>query len=903
MKKAISLLFLFLSVLACGWADDFSGGEVFVTTGKHSINYSYNSTTAVTKLTATGGDPYILTRALTGTMDEENCILTFEYKSTTGVPTDMQIFFGAPITADRSTFIGTLNAASEWTTASFNIKSCRTKFNWGLAGDYLRFDPGSESGITLYIRNFHVRTMNADEKTAQEKIDAQNSTTTVCLMKSNSITYSFPESSVDSIDILNGRFISLYDYNKNMLCRVSRSNIDSIVFHNYESFFKFNLNTLNDMTGTYDASTQEYSFNTTGGDPYVYTYALAKNLPEDSCVLSFEYKTTSGISDDLQLFLGNPITEGRSAILGSLSATSVWQTFRFNLKKYRQNFSWGSAGNLFRMDIGANTGKDLKIRSFNIYSMNAQERAEQAVTDSLTAVKAAMTTHLDAYLTANYADTLTNVSVTADKVTVTGLCSGSGNFALVEIPPYVDVTEQKEFAYRTELTGTTINVTLDRIVSRDGFSYDRALSKWAIAKELDGKDTLASHARYADDVAAIYSAKAGQLLGKKGIAAGGGSYYFQDFDLLNVHSITMNVLLNGIIQTTGGSGTTEYKYGGKTYYINNAYVAGCDEICLEAQKRGIIVNAIILTPSSSYFRDPECTGGYYTMPNMTTSQDVNNYAAALTYFAEHYSTGTYGRVHNWIMHNEVDMGSTWTNMGDQPVERYLDRYIKSMRLAYNILRQYDQNASILASYTHNWTAGENNYTAKSMLETTVKYSKLEGDFLWGVAYHPYPIDLTQPEFWKNDVKEATFTKNSLYCTFYNPEVINDWILNTDNYYKGTQKRILFFTEQGTNSPTYSETDLAKQAAGAAWMWKKIQALKGIDAMQWHNWKDNSQEFGLRIGLRAFAEASTGFNEYDCKPVWYVWQAAGTDTEDTVFKPYLTTIGTISSWDNLVQEVK
>ena len=71
-------------------------------------------------------------------------------------------------------------------------------------------------------------------------------------------------------------------------------------------------------------------------------------------------------------------------------------------------------------------------------------------------------------------------------------------------------------------------------------------------------------------------------------------------------------------------------------------------------------------------------------------------------------------------------------------------------------------------------------------------------------------------------------------------------------------------------------------------------------MMWHNWKDSRGEFGLRIGLRAFDEGN--FADNDPKPVWHVWQAAGTDKEDEVFRPYLDVIG-ISSWDNIIKPVK
>ena len=187
-----------------------------------------------------------------------------------------------------------------------------------------------------------------------------------------------------------------------------------------------------------------------------------------------------------------------------------------------------------------------------------------------------------------------------------------------------------------------------------------------------------------------------------------------------------------------------------------------------------------------------------------------------------------------------------------------------------------------------------------MLEQNVQYSNAEGDFRWGIAYHPYPINLLRPEFWVNDRNYATFNNNAAYVTFYNPEVINAWILKKEHLYKDGTKRVLVFSEQGTNSPSYSETDLAKQAAGAAWIWKKLQKLDGIDAMQWHNWSDNRAEFGLRIGLRAYADGD--YKDLDPKPVWYVWKAAGTENEDEVFAPYLKTIG-ISSWGGIVRTVK
>lgn len=61
-------------------------------------------------------------------------------------------------------------------------------------------------------------------------------------------------------------------------------------------------------------------------------------------------------------------------------------------------------------------------------------------------------------------------------------------------------------------------------------------------------------------------------------------------------------------------------------------------------------------------------------------------------------------------------------------------------------------------------------------------------------------------------------------TFRNLEVIDAWIKQKANLYKGTTKRLLFLSEQGTNAPSYSESDLVLQAAGGVWVCKKVSKL-------------------------------------------------------------------------------
>lgn len=505
-----------------------------------------------------------------------------------------------------------------------------------------------------------------------------------------------------------------------------------------------------------------------------------------------------------------------------------------------------------------------------------------------------MAANIKNYLAKDYPSKVTNVQVTSDKVIIKGNCGGSGTYLLAEITPWQDVTELEKYPYTQDLSGGGFTVTVDRIVpNREGIRYDKVFSKWAVVKVDGDRQTLDSHARYADDVVPKKSPEAVPLRNKKGFGAGDIDLYFSDCKEMNVGSITMNVVLNEYIKGEGSG----YSYGGQNYSLG-AFKDYVDRVTRRAGEMDLVVSAIILCQTNSIFKDPENKGGNYTMPNLTTAKAFNLYAAALEHMASTHCTPG-NRISHWIMHNEVDFANEWTNMGDQPMMRYLDRYIKSMRICYNIARQYDQNASVLGSYTHCWAKADGNYAPKKMLEATVAYSEAEGDFRWGVAYHPYPQDLTKPSFWVNDT-QATYSMTTRYITFKNLEVIDAWIKQKENLYKGTTKRVLFLSEQGTNSPSYSQTDLALQAAGGAWAWKKVSKLDGIDAIQWHNWADNKAEGGLRIGLRTFAEGSV--SNLTPKPVWYVWKAAGTAEEDSVFDQYKTTLG-ISDWDSILNTVE
>lgn len=511
--------------------------------------------------------------------------------------------------------------------------------------------------------------------------------------------------------------------------------------------------------------------------------------------------------------------------------------------------------------------------------------------------------NLGFYLQKVYDCEVQKVSVMESAVKINGKFSGEGVFSLVEITPYMDVLKLNSAPYEEKLKSPSFQIELPRFIERDGVLYDRLLSKWAIIKS--GSDyELKSHAHHVDEIFAIQHLSPVNIRSKKGMGGIIPNQYISDLKLLNISSATINVCITQFMHLTYKTGCVEHVYGGRKYYMDEAYLRNSlDNVLLEATKnQNIVVAAIILIEPAEKSADPELgkilehpcrDGGIYTMPNMTNLESVNCYAAALDFLAKRYCTvdNLFGRISHWIIHNEVDGGRDWANMGNKPVKVFTDTYIKSMRMCYNIVRQYDVNAEVFASFSHSWTAVSNPswYSCKEMLDLLNTYSKVEGDFQWGLAYHSYPQDLGNPCTW--DDPNATFSMDTQFVTFKNLEVLNKWALDKDNKYRGEIKRSVWLSEAGVNSRSYSDEDLIKQAAGLAFAWKKIKALEGIDGIQWHNWFDNEAE-GACLGLRKYLNSS---HNGEAKPVWHAYRKAGTNEEDEYFEQFLPIIG-ISDWD-------
>jgi hypothetical protein len=514
---------------------------------------------------------------------------------------------------------------------------------------------------------------------------------------------------------------------------------------------------------------------------------------------------------------------------------------------------------------------------------------------------------LQAYLDFGFPTRIEEVDVASDRVRVKGkLGKEEGALFLAEIP--METVEGDPRAWETLIEigkdeSGGFSTEIPRRRPRGGRQHDRLLSRWQIVRKNGERIEALSHARYADTVTCRSPGlEPARQKNKKGLGGWHTGLLPEELEELGISAVTVNVMIHSLVSLEPGPDTTPFRWQGRIYHARETALQGVDATFLEAQKHGVMVSAILLvanpardgSPVTKVLGHPDATkDGIFAMPDVTSEEGISLYGAILNLMAERWSRpdGKYGRVHHWIMHNEVDAGWVWTNAGEKPDIVYMDLYQRSMRLMGLIVRQYDPSSRVFISLTHHWAnRGEPRwYGSRRLLELLRDFCAAEGDFPWALAYHPYPQDLFNPRTWED--AQATSSFDSEKITPRNLEVLDAFMKQAAFRYRG-EVRPVHLSENGFNSKDYSEKELADQAAGMALAWKKIGALSSIQSWQYHNWIDNRHEGGLKIGLRKFPDDPD--DPLGKKPIWHLYRDLGTARENEAAKPYLEVIG-VKEW--------
>ena len=648
-----------------------------------------------------------------------------------------------------------------------------------------------------------------------------------------------------------------------------------------------------------------FEVTTTSGNVFVKLVPVEDVWPDTANIIEFEYFCASGM--EFMVIAPNGVFSKIEENMIRLPIAEGWSRFSYDISQQLEQVK--KTDGFLEIMIVPNAARPttLRIQKVRLRSATEKEKEQNQIKEKQIVREAQLNKDIGQYLYSDYSGTITEVKVTEYGVEVLGhIEEGLDEIYLCEVPLYGELTD-KIFLSETKVNRKQFRQKFSRFIeNKEGEYYDRLYSRWVLVRKKQEEVQFYSSAHYADQVFSENRGIKEVLKGKKGIGGFSKNGFESDIDDLQISSITVNILLS-FIRLTPTDGTIPFQYNGQTYYADKNMVEGWDRTLKFAAEKDLIVSAILLVPSAKSFPDIQAgqlfehpdfnTAGIYTMPNMTTLTSVNLYAAAIDFLASRYSwpDKRYGRIHKWIVHNEVDAGWVWTNAGIKTPLRFMDIYLKSMRLVYYTARKYNPQAEVLITLTHYWQARHNDYCypGAQLLNLLLDYTKVEGDFKWGVAYHPYPQSLFEPKSWLDD--QAVFSYNTPLITFKNLEVLDAWIKHPRALYQGKEKRTLFLSEQNPNSKDYSPKSLEEQAAGMAYALKKMEYCDGIDAYQMHGWFDQRVEGGLRIGVRRFVDDET--EPAGRKPAWFIFQAWGTEQEEIMFEFAKPIIG-INTWEEI-----
>ena len=350
---------------------------------------------------------------------------------------------------------------------------------------------------------------------------------------------------------------------------------------------------------------------------------------------------------------------------------------------------------------------------------------------------------------------------------------------------------------------------------------------------------------------------------------------------------------------SGGRETIPFTVNGRTFYFLKERVAKLDAYMEDMTKRGIAVTAILLnaprlfdsTGEEALLRacihpdfDWNEKNAFISAFSMKTKEGQAYYQAFVEFLTARYAAGEEKRqaLRGMIVSNEVDSQYIWGNAGEKTPEAYMEEYAQTLRLTYLAGRKHYAGLRVYISLDHLFNISYDQaqyqrpqplrfYKGRQMLELLNEYARRDGNFDWGVAYHPYPEDLAQPDFY-ND-RTASFAFSTQRITYKNIEMLPAYLAQERFLYEGRERRIIL-SEQGFNSRDDGVSEW-QGAAGYVLAYQKVKKLPTVGMMTNHAYVDNRYEFGLHMGIRKLTDDDL---PGEPRPIYDYMRDMGTERE-------------------------
>lgn len=451
----------------------------------------------------------------------------------------------------------------------------------------------------------------------------------------------------------------------------------------------------------------------------------------------------------------------------------------------------------------------------------------------------------------------------SSKVKVSGILSGIPNadsddlylFALNTYENSISDGAEPIDTYRIEKTNPRFELYANLNHKQAG---TRLFKKFVVAAKKNGKYQILGTSRYVTNPEMLAKVNSYQKTSSvKGLIVDPNKLHGNELDDLGVKQGAYNIPLGYIMGQTSyaGNPTIYYEYGGKTYAFNGQAVAEFDIVFGTLARKGIQATAVILNNSGAYSEliHPKARGlgsqsGYY-MFNGSDADGVNAMAAAVTFLAERYSGG-HGLISNWVIANEINATKEWNTYASTDHYTYTEEYAKGFRVMYNAIKSVNGAAKIYMPLDQRWNRNrdDGDYDGRDILDDFNSIIKAKGNIDWDLSVHPYPVPLTDANFW-NGGWNAKYTSQSVDTPMLNMKNINvvtDYLSGANFRRDDGSTRQVFLSEVGFTSTSGENV----QAAAIAYAYYIAEKNPMINGLIINREVDSAVEIaqGLAVGL-------------------------------------------------------
>ncbi len=448
---------------------------------------------------------------------------------------------------------------------------------------------------------------------------------------------------------------------------------------------------------------------------------------------------------------------------------------------------------------------------------------------------------------------------------------------------YLDTTTAQGETVGQYVVGTEKTIEIDRYETIDNDTLgtsDNLYNKFILA--LDGK--MVAGPFYVNNIESLrnYEQKT-PFTTKKGILAQGNDTLLDLGCGYTEYNVRMNMLVypNEIVNEQGevvaldNSNLTDadaitYISNGTTYYFRRSAIEEIDSnltFCRDNNIRAVLIlycekmNDQYYSPYFMSYPDArdydQCS---IWASDTSTEIGFNYYKAVLEFLAERYSQedGTYGYAHRFVIGNEIDISWNWNPIYNYhrtealALNDYVEEYTRLLRLAEQVTKKYYADSMVLVSTCHYWAGtrtGVGVYGSKQLYDYLNAKISYQGNFNWGMAAHPYPIDLSDARYLTSESQANSISgdvDNSIYMTWTNFEILDLYLAREELLYNGQMRRV-YLTEGGVSSGSYdspiAERNLLSQAAGIAYAYYKCMSMECVDAFIYYRMVDASGDGG------------------------------------------------------------